>query len=329
VARPPAAGEFELIERYFRPLAEGHAGALGLADDAALLDVAAGSRLVATTDTLVAGIHFLESDPPGLVAQKLLRVNLSDLAAMGAQPLAYLLSVALSEDAGAEWLARFCRGLKADQDEFRLSLIGGDTVATPGPLTLTLTAMGEAPAGQELRRSGARPGDTVFVSGTLGDAALGLMALGGTLGALHGDLARHLIDRYHLPRPRLKLGVRLRGLAHAALDVSDGLVGDLAHICTASGVGAVVEWPSVPLSAAARAAVEADPSLVEAVLGGGDDYELLFTAAAGRGDAVAAVATSLDLPLTAVGRVTEEDGVRVIDADGAEIAVPRPGYRHF
>ncbi len=329
MAKRRAAGEFELIAAYFRPLAEGHAGALELADDAALLDVAPGRRLVVTADTIVAGVHFFPDDPPDLIARKLLRVNLSDLAAMGARPLAYLLGLALPKEAGAEWLEAFCRGLGADQEEFGLALIGGDTVATPGPTTLTLTALGEAVPGEELRRSGAKAGDLVFVSGTIGDAVLGLEARRGGLEALQGTLREHVLGRYHLPRPRLELGMRLRGVAHAALDISDGLVGDLAHVCAASGVGAVIAWPKVPLSEAARRAVEADPALVPALLAGGDDYELLFTAAAEAKEEIAALARELALPLSEVGHITEGRDVRVIDAEGCEIEVEQLGYRHF
>lgn len=329
MAKRRAAGEFELIATYFRPLAEGYAGALGLADDAALVDVAPGRRLVVTADTIVAGVHFFPDDPPDLIARKLLRVNLSDLAAMGARPLAYLVCLALPKNVGADWLEAFCRGLRADQEEFGLALIGGDTVATPGPIVLSLTALGEAAPGEELRRSGTKPGDLVFVSGTIGDAALGLAARRGGLEALPGKLREQVIARYHLPRPRVELGMRLRRLARAALDISDGLMGDLDHVCAASGVGAVVEWPRVPLSEAARRAVEAEPALVPALLAGGDDYELLFTAAPEVNERVAALARELDLPLTAIGRITEGREVRVIDAEGSEIEIEQLGYRHF
>lgn len=329
MAKRREAGEFEFISAYFGPLAEGHPGALGLADDAALLELEPGQRLVVTTDTIVAGIHFLEDDPPELIARKLLRVNLSDLAAMGAAPIAYLLSVALPRERRAEWLEAFCRGLRADQEEFGLTLIGGDTLATPGPLTLGLTALGEVGHGEELRRSGAQAGDTVFVSGTIGDAVLGLKALRGELDSLQGALREHVVERYHLPRPRLKLGLGLRGIAHAALDVSDGLVGDLAHICAASGVGATLEWPRVPLSEAGKRAVEADPALVPALLGGGDDYELLFTVAPQAHEEIAALGGGLGLPLTAVGHITGGRGVAVVDAKGAEIEIEQLGYRHF
>ena len=247
--------------------------ALQLEDDAALLDPPAGMTLVLTKDAMVAGVHFLADDPPGEIAQKLLRVNLSDLAAMGAAPVGYLLALARAKALTDDWLAEFCAGLAADQRTFGIGLLGGDTVSTPGPLTLSLTALGEVPKGQALRRRGARPGDDLWVSGALGDAALGLLVLQGKLeppvAARH-----HLIERYRLPQPRLALGQALRGLAHAAIDISDGLLADLGHILETSGIGAELWADQLPLSAAAREL----PGARDAALAGGDDYELLFTA---------------------------------------------------
>jgi len=329
VAARRGPGEFEIIARYFRPLAGGRAGALGLADDAALLDPTPGRTLVATADTMVAGVHFFPEDPPDLVARKLLRVNLSDLAAMGADPVTYLLTVALPEDLADDWLAGFSTGLRADQERFGIYLSGGDTSATPGPAVLTVAAFGEVPKGTALLRAGARPGDTIFVSGTIGDGAIGLRALRGGIEAGDRDFREFLISRYHVPEPRIGLGVALRGLAHAAIDVSDGLVADLGHICETSRVGAVVEWARVPLSAAARWFVEAHPGLRDAVLGGGDDYELLFTAAPGALDSVTGAAKACGVAVTAIGQVREGAGVTVADSDGSEIRVGSPGYTHF
>jgi thiamine-monophosphate kinase len=325
-------GEFDLIARYFAPLAAGHAGSFGLTDDAAVIDPPAGCRLVTTLDTIVAGVHYLPDDPPDTVARKLLRVNLSDLAAMGAAPYGYLLSLALSKAAEESWVAGFAEGLAADQAHYGLGLLGGDTTSTPGPTTLSLTALGTLPAGADpLRRQGARAGQAVYVSGTIGDAALGLQLLLGELTAADDSDRAALAERYRLPHPRLALGQALqgRGLACAALDVSDGLVADLAHLCAASGVAAEVDAAAVPLSGAAQRLVEGDRALLETALTGGDDYELVFAAPDAAAGDLAQVARTLDLPLTRIGRLVEGAGVRVLDAEGAEIAVAQPGWTHF
>ena len=323
-------GEFELIARYFAPLTGDEPGAFALADDTAVLGHEPGQRLAITTDTVVESVHFLADDPPAVVAAKALRVNLSDLAAMGARPRAYTLSLALPEDRDEEWVGQFALALAAEQASFEVTLIGGDTVATPGRLTVTVTAFGTLAAGSELRRSDARAGDAVYVSGFIGDAALGLKALNGELPDLTSEHAQALKDRYFRPRPRVDLGPRLVDLANAAIDISDGLVADLGRVCAASGMAATIVAPRVPLSEAAGAAVAADHGLMAAVLTGGDDYELLFTCAPGDAAAVAALARELDLPLTAIGQVAEGDGgVRVIDADGRDMALGVTGYRHF
>jgi len=319
--------EFARIARFFAPLAG--SGALGLLDDAALVEVPPGRQLVLTADALVAGVHFLTDDPPDLVARKMLRVNLSDLAAMGAAPLGYLMTTALPAACDEVWLAGFASGLAADQAAFGIVLLGGDSVATPGPATLSVTAIGSIPAGQAVRRSGAFPGDLVYVSGTIGDAALGLRALRGELTELDASQYAFLADRYRLPQPRLTLGQRLVGVAHDMLDVSDGLVGDLNHLCAVSGVGAVLEAARVPLSPAVREALARDPALLALVLGGGDDYELVFAAPPAAETALAALATSLALPITMIGRIEAGDGVRVIDETGRKIALAAMGYRHF
>ena len=317
-------GEFEFIAQRLRPLAAGTAGALDLEDDAALLDPPAGMTLVLTKDAMVAGVHFLEDDPPAQIAQKLLRVNLSDLAAMGAAPLGYLLALARAKETPESWLADFCQGLAADQAEFGIGLLGGDTVSTPGPLTLSLTAIGQVPKGQALRRSGAKAGDDLWVSGTLGDGALGLLVLQGQLDPPPAARA-FLIERYRLPQPRLALGQALRGLAYAALDVSDGLLADLGHILETSGVGAELWADRLPLSPAARNL----PGARDAALAGGDDYELLFTAPAMRRDDVAALSKSLDLPIIRIGQIQAESGLHVLDAAGRELHPRRAGWQHF
>jgi thiamine-monophosphate kinase len=326
--RPPP-GEFELIGRYFAPLAEAAPGALGLADDAALAKPAPGHHHVIATDTLVEGVHFLADDPPALIARKLLRVNLSDIAAMGAAPKYYLLALSLGPGIGQAWLAEFAAGLAADQDEFGVVLLGGDTTSTPGPVTMTVTAIGELPDGAELRRSTARPGDLIYVSGTIGDAALGVGVLTGKITGLTEPAAAMLAERYRLPRPRVTLGPALRGLATAAIDISDGLVADLGHICETSAVGARIERDAVPLSDAAAEAVARDPTAWSAVLSGGDDYELAFTADPGSAEKIDAAARAVGVRVTAIGRVTDQGNVVMLDESGNKIDLKSKGYRHF
>jgi thiamine-monophosphate kinase len=320
-------GEFGRIARFFAPLAG--PGALGLLDDAALIDPEAGRQLVVTADAIVAGIHFLPNDPPDLVARKLLRVNLSDLAAMGATPLYYLMTTALPDTCGEEWLAGFSAGLAADQSEFKISLLGGDSVATPGPATLSLTAIGAIPTGRAVRRNGALPGDTIYVTGTIGDAALGLAVLTGGLAIADPADRDFLADRYRVPRPRLAVGAALPGVAHAMQDVSDGLVADLGHICAVSGVAGVIDAAAVPLSPAARRALDRDPGLLPRILTGGDDYELLFTSSGEDPATIAALAHPPGPPITPIGRIAAGSGVRVLDPAGKDIALATPGFRHF
>ena len=315
-------GEFELIAELFAPLAA--PGAFGLTDDAAIISPPAGNDVVMTKDMMVSGVHFLPGDPPDLVARKLLRVNLSDLAAMGATPHGYALGLSLPAEIDDTWLRAFAAGLGADQSEFGIELLGGDTTSTPGPLTLSLTAFGFAPTGRLLRRSGAHPGDAVYVSGTFGDAALGLRALRGELGDPDGFLA----SRYRLPRPRLALGAALPGIASAGLDVSDGLVADLGHLCAASGTGAVIEAALVPLSAQARQAIDGAPALIEAALAGGDDYELVFSVPSGHVEALERLAINVGIAVTRIGAIVAGEGVRVIDRAGRDVTPRRPGFRH-
>ena len=323
----PKLGEFERIARFFAPLAAPEG--LKLLDDVAIIPGPPGEQYVLTTDAIVEGVHFLADDPADQVAQKLLRANLSDLAAKGALPVGYLLTTALPRERDEAWIERFAAGLARDQKEFGIGLLGGDSVATTGPVTLSITAVGRVRAGEAVLRRGAKPGDRVFVSGTLGDGALGLKALRGELSRLGAADRDFLADRYRLPRPRLDLGLRLVGIAHAMMDISDGLVADLGHICETSGVGAVVEEPRLPLSPAARAAIAADASLLVAPLAGGDDYELLFTTSPDASDRIAAIARETNLPVTAIGRIEPGSGVRVIDEKGARIAIADRGYRHF
>jgi len=333
---PPAKrpGEFELIDRLFAPLAAGFPGAYGLADDVAYLTlqgglVGAGEELVLKTDALVSGVHFLPDDPADLVARKLIRVNLSDLAAKGARPLVYTLALILPATIDFAWLERFAAGLAADQAAFGVALAGGDTDSTPGPLALSLTILGAIPTGQRMLRGAAVVGDAVFVSGTIGDGALGLKAIRDELGSLAAADLAYLTQRYRLPEPRLALGQALRGLAHATMDISDGLVGDLQHICDASKVGAAIEAQRVPLSPPARAALDRDASLMASVLGGGDDYELLFTAPPAAEAALVAPRGQRGVGVTRIGTIEQGNEVRVLDAQGQPIRLAHPGYRHF
>jgi thiamine-monophosphate kinase len=325
--RAGGLGEFDRIRRFFAPLA-GPEG-LGLADDAALVELASGRRLVVTTDAIVEGVHYLPQDPPELVAAKLLRVNLSDLAAMGAVPRHYLLTTALPPACGEDWLARFAQGLDDDQRRFGVALIGGDSVATPGPAMLSLTAIGEVAAGAEIRRGTARAGDRIWVSGTIGDASLGLAVLEGSHAGLAAPHRAYLVDRYRLPQPRVTLGPALAGIAHAMLDVSDGLLADLGHIGEASRLACVVFAEALPLSPAARAAVASSAAAVGALATGGDDYELLFTAPDSATESLNRLSASLAVPITAIGTISNGEGVRLVDGDDNEIRVAALGYRHF
>jgi thiamine-monophosphate kinase len=322
-----ALDEFERIRRFYAPLAG--PGGLGLLDDAALLDCRGGRRLVITADAIVEGVHYLAEDPPDLVARKLLRVNLSDLAAMAARPLHYLLTTALPSPLGVEWLAGFARGLAEDQRRFGIDLLGGDSVATPGPAVLSLTAIGEVAAGREVRRSGARPDDLVWVSGEIGDAFLGLAVLRGAYPELAPEHRAALVTRFRIPDPRVELGPELAGIAHAMIDVSDGLIADLGHICETSHVAAVVRLESLPLSPAARIIVDGEPAMRGRLAGAGDDYELLFTAPPGATSAIGELSSMLGLPITRIGRIEPGEGVRIVDPRGRTVPADQPGYRHF
>ncbi|MEC9346983.1 MAG: thiamine-phosphate kinase [Pseudomonadota bacterium] len=321
------SGEFEVIDRWFVPLTD--EGALGLTDDAAILpDAPPGESWIMTKDAMVAGVHFLPDDPPDLVARKLLRVNLSDLAAMAARPVGYLLATAFTPDQDDDWIAAFARGLAEDQQEFGVHLYGGDTVSTPGPLTLSLTAFGLAPRARLLRRDSARAGDDIWVSGTIGDSALGLRILTGDIAEADPADAAFLADRYRLPRPRLALGHALGGLATAGQDVSDGLVADLGHIADTSRVAMSIAFENVPLSPAAREVLALRPDLALLPLVGGDDYELVFTAPASARAAIADLGTRTGTPVRRIGEVEEGEGVTVT-ARGEPLKLAQTGWRHF
>ena len=338
MARPPSGppahlDEFGLIARYFAPLAVHEPGAFGLTDDAAVLALAPGERLVVTTDAMVAGVHFPADDPPDLIARKLLRVNLSDLAAMGARPRGYTLVTAFARGTGEDWIAAFAAGLAADQAAFGIDLVGGDTVATDGPAMFSLTALGTVDGDAALRRAGALPGDDIYVSGTIGDAMLGLAVVQGRLAV--GDAADRawLVERFRLPTPRLVLGQGLVGVASAAADVSDGLVADLGHICETSGCSATVDLAAVPMSPAAGRAVTDRQGLRHSLLTGGDDYELVVAAPAGAHDRLADIAHRAGCPLTRIDSfgAAGEGGpsVTVLDEQGDRIDLGHGGYQHF
>lgn len=320
-------GEFERIRRFFAPLAG--PGGLGLTDDAALVDCPQGRRLVVTADAIVGGVHYFPEDPPDLVARKLLRVNLSDLAAMGARPLHYILTTALPRELGPDWLDSFARGLAEDQRRYGIDLLGGDSVGTRGPAVLSLTAIGEVAAGKEIRRAGAKPGDLVWVSGTIGDAFFGLALLRGAYPDLSTWDRSQLVRRFQLPDPRTELGPRLCGLANAMIDVSDGLLADLGHICETSKVGALVEMELLPLSPSARCALGSNLDMLPQLASAGDDYELLFAAPAGATDTIVSLSSSLNVPVTRIGSIDAGIGVRLVDADGRPVPVEGTGYRHF
>ena len=321
-------GEFELIAELFAPLATAP-GAFGLTDDAAVVTPPAGHDLVVTTDAVVEGVHFFATDPPELIAKKALRVNLSDLAAKGCELLGYLMALSLSSKVGMQWLQAFSRGLQEDQRTFGISLFGGDTTATAGALTIAITALGHVPSGKMVRRAGARPGDLVFVSGTIGDAGGGIACLQDTRVWLEEQNREHLIRRFQQPEPRTSLGPCLLGLASASIDVSDGLLADLLHISTTSGVRILVDGPLVPLSPALTAIwTDANERVVRAVTAG-DDYEIAFTAPRSERGEILLRAAKAGTRVTEIGWVDAGQGVALLDGEGGEIPVTKPGYVHF
>ena len=314
-------GEFELIERYFkRPVRR---AALGIGDDCALITPAPGMQLAVSSDMLVEGRHFLSTVAPDRLGHKALAVNLSDLAACGAEPLAFTLALALPR-ADEAFIAPFAQGLFALAEQHGIELVGGDTTA--GPLNICITVLGEVPAGQALLRNGAREGDDLWVSGLLGDARLALEVFRGTLN-LDGDAFAAVRGAMEQPQPRVALGRVLRGVASSAIDLSDGLIGDLQHVLKASGAGAVVDVDALPRSAVLAAL----PTAVQqqCLLAGGDDYELLFTAAPEQRAAVAAAGAAAGVAVTRCGRIEAGSGLRIVDRTGRSVPTALRGFDHF
>ena len=327
------SAEDRLIARYFRPLAK-HPGALRLIDDVAMLTPIYGHDIVLTTDAIVGGVHFFLEDSADLVAKKALRVNLSDLAAKGATPIGFLLALALPEGTSEFWIESFAQGLSTDADSYSCPLLGGDSVRTPGPTTVSITALGTLPQGTMVPRSGARVGDHIVVTRTIGDAALAVVLRKGTGGSngwqLNDRQRFDLIDRYLLPQPRNALADALRLHASAAMDVSDGLVGDLAKLCAASNVTAEVVIERVPLSDAAKRVLVADGAQMETILTGGDDYEILCTVGADKLTSFRAAAVAAGVPVTEIGHVIEgKEAPRFLGRDGKPMVFKQTSFSHF
>lgn len=319
-----SSGEDDLISRYFAPLAT-DPGAFNLRDDAAVLK-ALGDDLVVNTDAIVEGVHFLPDDPPDTIARKALRTNLSDLAAKGAEPAGFVLTLALKSQDEA-WLAEFARGLGEDIESYGCPLLGGDTVSTPGPAMISVTAFGRITEGRIVRRAGAQVGDLIVVTGTIGDAALGLAVLQGRLTSSNEEL---LIDRYRVPQPRGALARAVREHATASMDVSDGLAGDLAKLCGVSGVAAVIEAAMLPLSAPASALLDAGMIGIETLVAGGDDYEILCTMPEERVASFLAHAKEAGVAAAVIGEIVAGDASpRFVDAEGGTIELRRHSYSHF
>ncbi|HEX5210620.1 MAG TPA: thiamine-phosphate kinase [Pseudolabrys sp.] len=322
------SAEDRLIARYFAPIAA-HPGALGLSDDAAFIKPPPGCEIVLKTDAIIGGVHFFAEDTARDVARKALRVNLSDLAAKGAMPLGFLLSLALPKETGDAWLESFAQGLREDAQAFGCPLFGGDTDRTPGPITISVAMVGSVPEGTMVRRAGAKQGDRVFVSGSIGDAALGLVLRKGASWTLNGAQRDHLLSRYLLPQPRNALAEAVRTHASAAMDVSDGLAGDFAKLCRASKVSAEIAAARVPLSDAAQAAIAAEPALLETALTGGDDFEIVCTVPAGKAEAFRAAAKAAKVAVTEIGEIKAGEGVRFVDSAGRALVFKRTSFSHF
>jgi thiamine-monophosphate kinase len=320
--------EDRLIARYFAPAAS-HPGALGLTDDAACIKPPSGCDLVLTVDAIVGGVHFFNDDAAAAIAAKALRVNLSDIAAKGAKPLGFLLTLALPDTIGDDWLAAFARGLREDAAFYNCPLLGGDTVRTPGPLMASVTLFGSVPEGRMVRRAGAQVGDRVYVTGTIGDAALGLALRNGSTWPFDESQRDHLRSRYLAPQPRTALAQAVCDFASAAMDVSDGLVGDLAKLCRVSGVAAAIDAARVPLSEAARAVIAAEPAMRDTAFTGGDDYEILCTVPPSKVDRFRVAAMAAKTAVTEIGVIEAGENARFLDSDGRSLTFARTSFSHF
>lgn len=321
------SAETRLIAKYFRPLASAP-GAFGLNDDAAAITPPPGCDLVVTTDGVIAGVHFFVGDPAGDVARRVLRMNLSDLAAKGATPLGFLMAIALPAGTDESWVAAFAQALGEDAKLYACPLYGGDTDHTPGPLAVSITAFGTVPQDRMVRRSTAKVGDRIVVTGTIGDAALGLLLRQDKSFPLTPAQQEFLKERYRLPQPRNALAQAVLDHASAAMDVSDGLAGDLAKLCHASGIATEIDVTRIPLSDAARAALAAKPALIETVLTGGDDYEIVLTLPPEKLAAFQAASAKAGVTATEIGSMTAGQGARFLRG-GTPISFARPSYSHF
>lgn len=317
-----ANDEFDLIRKYFAPMTAQAPGALGLLDDAAILSPTDGCDLIVTMDTIVSGVHFLADETPDNIVAKLMGSNLSDLAAMGAKPLGFTLSCGWAADVQISEIEAFATTMSTWVNDYAFPLLGGDTVKTPDTPVFTLTAFGETPRGKSISRGGAQVGDDVYVSGTIGDGGLGLLAAQGHLPQLSSAHQDFLANRYRVPQPRISLGQSLVGIATACIDISDGLIQDAGHIAQSSGVRIELEWNKIPLSDASKAALESNPDMMSNILSGGDDYELLFTAD--------------DMPnfsnsgVSKIGEIVQgAPGVQILDTHGDLVEISKTGYNHF
>jgi thiamine-monophosphate kinase len=322
--------EDDLIARFFAPIAG--QGSLGLRDDAALIAIGGDEELVVTADALAAGVHFFADDPPQSIARKALRVNLSDLAAKGAAPAGFLLSLALPKDWREDWLAKFANALAEDARNFSCPLLGGDTIRSPGEVFLSITALGAVPRGKMVRRDGARVGDRIYVSGTIGDAAAGFMLRKQKEASTSFDKSARdfLLDRYLHPQPRLALAPILRAYATAAMDISDGLVGDLTKMLRVSAASATIELPRIPFSRPAHAAITADPSMYDRLLTGGDDYEILCTVPPHETENFERAAKKALIDVTAIGMVEAgNDAPYFLAKDGTRKDFAQGSFSHF